>query len=196
MKKSNYLLLLSAVVVLFAASCGKNGAVGPQGPQGAIGATGPSGPTGPKGNTGTANVIYSDWYTPATYTKDTVFSTYHFYANIAASKITQAVLDSGTIVVYGRLDGYTSSIWPTAQISALPILITYQEGATTYTDTWSSLVTLGNVQIDFVDNKNLYGSISNAHQFRYVIIPGGVHTTASINLKNYEQVKAAFNLKD
>jgi len=199
MKKINYLLLLPAVVMLFAVSCSKNGAVGPQGPQGpqgTSGATGPAGPTGAKGNTGTANVIYSDWYTPATYTKDTIFSTYHFYANIAASKITQKILDSGTVVVYGKLDGYTSTIWPSTQISAMPILVTYQEGATTYTDTWSSLVTLGNVQIDFVDDKNLYNGISNAHQFRYVIIPGGVHTSASVNLKDYNQVKAAFHLKD
>ena len=196
MKKVNYLLVLTAAVMLFASSCGKDGAVGPQGP---IGATGPTGPTGSTGATGSANVIYSAWVTPATYTKDTIFSTYHFYANIAATKITQAILDHGTVIVYGKLDGYTTTIWPTDQVSALPIAITYEEGATTYTDTWSSLVTLGNVKIDFVDDKNLYGSISNAHQFRYVIIPGAVLTASikqHVNLKDYNQVKQAFSLKD
>ena len=78
-------------------------------------------------------------------------------------------------------------------------MVTYTEGSTVYTDTWSSLITLGNVRIDFVDNMNLYNGISNAHQFRYVIIPGAVLTAAlrqHINLKDYGQVKAAFNLKD
>jgi hypothetical protein len=193
MKKINNLLLLLTAVVLFASSCSKEGPIGPQGP---AGATGPAGPTGA---TGTTNVMYSAWVTPSTYTKDTVFSTYHFYADIAASKITQDILDKGTVIVYGKLDGYTTSIWPAAQVSAMPIVVTYTEGSTVYTDTWSSLVTLGNVRIDFVDNMNLYNGISNAHQFRYVIIPGATLTAAiknHVNLKDYGQVKAAFNLKD
>jgi hypothetical protein len=205
MKRINTLFLLLTVAALFVSSCGKNGAPGPQGPAGPTGPTGPTGATGPGGSngatgaTGTANVIYSAWVTPTTYTKDTVFNTYHFYTNITATKITQNILDQGTVIVYGKLDGYTSAIWPTAQISALPIVVTYQEGSNTYTDTWSSLVTLGNVQIDFVDNLNLYNGISNAHQFRYVIIPGAVLTAAlknHVNLKNYGEVKQAFNLRD
>jgi hypothetical protein len=208
MKKVNYLMPLLAIVMLFAASCGKNGAVGPQGPAGATGPAGPVGPagtngttgaTGATGATGSANVIYSAWVTPATYTKDTIFSIYHFYTNIAAAKITQAILDQGTVVVYGKLDGYTSTIWPTAQVSALPISVTYEEGTTTYTDTWSALVTLGNIKIDFMDNLNLYGGISNAHQFRYIIIPGAALTAAinhHVNFNSYSEVQHAFNLPD
>lgn len=183
-------------------SCGKDGAVGPQGPIGPAIATGPTGSTGATGATGakgTANVIYSNWVTPATYTKDTVFTTWHLYTDIAAAGITQDVLDKGTVIVYGKLDGYTTSVWPTNQVSALPILLTYQEGGTTYTDTWSSLVTPGNVRIDFVDDNNLYNAISNAHQFRYVIIPGAQLAAAvknHVNLKNYGEVRQAFNLKD
>jgi hypothetical protein len=60
MKKNNYLLLLLTVVMLFAASCGKDGAVGPQGPQGP---TGPTGPQGPAGANGT--VIYSGGTVPS-----------------------------------------------------------------------------------------------------------------------------------
>jgi hypothetical protein len=207
MKKTDYLLLLSiAFMLLVLASCGKDGAVGP------IGATGPTGPQGVAGNsgtngvagatgttgaTGTANVIYSDWITPSAYTKDTIFNTYHFYADISASKITQSILDNGTVLVFGKLNGYNTLIWPAAQVSALPITITYQLGGSAiYTDSWSSLVTLGNVRIDFVDNQNYYSSISNAHQFRYVIIPGGVHTLGSVNPKNYNQVKQALHLPD
>ncbi|HWZ02748.1 MAG TPA: hypothetical protein VNX40_04000, partial [Mucilaginibacter sp.] len=73
------------------------------------------------------------------------------------------------------------------------------DGSTDDIDTWSAFVTLGNIKIDLVSNLNAYGSISNAHQFRYVIIPGAVLTAAikqHINLKDYNQVKQAFNLKD
>ncbi len=204
MKKIYYLFAFVATALIFT-SCGKDGAVGPAGPAGPTGPAGPAGTTGTSGTngatgatgaTGTANVIYSDWVAPSTYVKTTVFGTFHLDANIAATKITQAILDNGTVLVYGKLDGYVSTVWPTAQVAALPISLTYQLGAGTYTDTFSALVTLGNIQIDFVDNLNYYSSISNAHQFRYVIIPGGVHTLAKINTKNYEEVRAALHLKD
>lgn len=198
MKKTNFLLLvlLAISLLLFAQSCGKDGAVGPQGPIGATGPTGATGQNGPTGATGTANVIYSAWITPSSYTQNTVLSTVHFDASISASAITQDVLDKGTVLVYGKLDGYTTVIWPTAQVGQLPIVLTYQLSSTVYTDTWSANVTLGSIQIDFVDNLNYYSSISNLHQFRYVIIPGGVQTLGSINPKNYNQLKQAFHLPD
>jgi len=72
MKKFNYLLLLLAVVMLFAASCGKDGAVGPQGstgPTGPQGAIGPAGPAGPNGQNG--SIIYSGAGAPAAATGTT-----------------------------------------------------------------------------------------------------------------------------
>jgi len=214
MKKINYLLLLTAVGMLFLASCGKDGAVGPQGPIGATGPIGPTGATGPAGTNGTngangatgatgpagtANVMYSAWTTPSAWTETTVFGTIHLTYDIPAAAITQAILDQGTVVVYGKLNGYISSVWPTNQVSTLPIILTYQLGSTTYTDTWSALTTLGNVTIDFVDNLNYYSTISTAHSFRYIIIPGAVLTAVTrqhINFKDYNQVKQAFNLTD
>jgi len=205
MKKQNYLLLLAIAFMLFATSCGKDGAVGPQGPAGPTGPTGTvgtagtngaAGATGATGATGTANVIYSDWFTPATYAKTTIFGTVHFDADQAASGITQAIIDKGTVLVYGKLNGYNPVIWPTGQVSALPIEITYMNGTTQNIDSWSSLITLGNVRIDLASSSNAYASISNAHQFRYVIIPGGVHTLGSINPHNYNEVKQALHLPD
>lgn len=195
MKKINYVFAFVAAALIFT-SCGKDGAVGPVGPAGTTGPTGAVGTAGPTGATGTANVIYSDWTTPPTYTKTTVFGSTQFSANIAASKITQAILDNGTVLVYGKLDGYITTIWPTAQVSQLPIVITYDSNSTAQIDTWSALATVGNIEITLVNNTNVYGSISTAHQFRYVIIPGGVHTLASINTKDYNQVKMALHLKD
>ena len=150
---------------------------------------------GPKGDPGTANVIYSDWYTPATYTKTTVFGTINFIADIPASKITQSVLDNGAVIVYAKLNGYNPVIWPTDQVSALPVAINYMSGTTPNLDSWSALCTVGNVRIDLTSSTNAYSSISNAHQFRYILIPGGVHTL-SVNLKNYKEVQQALHLKD
>lgn len=181
-------------------TAGAKGATGGIGATGTAGATGTTGATGATGATGTANVIYSDWIKPVSYIKDTVFNTYHLYADITASKITQAILDNGTVLVYAKLDGYNPAIWPTSQVSQMPVSITYQfssaPGSTIYNDFWSALSTVGNIRIDFVDNQNYYNSVSNLHQFRYIIIPGGVHTLGSINPKNYNQVKQALHLKD
>ena len=166
------LLKLSAVLIcslLIFSSC-KKGDTGP------AGATGPAGPTGA---TGSANVIYSAWFTPATYVKDTVFGTYGFIYNKATTDITQPVLDSGVVIVFGKLDGYVTSIWPTEQVAALPIIITYMDGSSPNIDTWSALATLGNLRIQLQSSLNAYGSISNAHKFRYIIIPGGAKSAVA-----------------
>jgi hypothetical protein len=171
------MLVLSLFTLLLFSSCKK----GDTGPIGATGATGAAGPAGPTGVTGSANVIYSAWFTPDTYIKDTVFDLYGFYYNKATTDITQAVLDSGVVLTYGKLDGYTSVIWPTAQVSQLPIVVSYKFSleSVTFNDTWSALATAGNLKIQFVDDQNYYNSISNAHQFRYIVIPGGAKSTVA-----------------
>ncbi|MEO6630153.1 MAG: hypothetical protein ABIN13_00485, partial [Mucilaginibacter sp.] len=151
---------------------------------------------GPKGDPGTANVIYSDWYTPSTYTKTTIFGTINFIADIPATKITQAILDKGAVFVYGKLDGYNPVIWPTDQVSQLPIAINYMSGTTPNLDTWSGLCTVGSLRITLTSSTNAYSGISNAHQFRYVIVPGGVHTLGAVDPKNYKQVQQVLGLKD
>jgi len=205
MKTQRYLLLLSIICLsslLVKCKKGDDGPIGPAGVKGDTGATGANGAagangaTGPAGATGTANVIYSDWITPATYTKTTVFGTFNFTYDIAASKITQAILDKGTVLVYGKMNGYNPVIWPTDQVSVLPVVINYLNGTTPEIDTWSARSMVGKIQIVMTNNNNVYGSISNAHSFRYVIIPGGVHTTATVNFKNYAEVKQALHLTD
>ena len=166
------LLKLSAVLIytlLIFSSC-KKGDTGP------AGATGPAGPTGA---TGSPNVIYSAWFTPATYVKDTVFGTYGFIYDKATTDITQPILDSGVIMVFGKLDGYITSIWPTEQVAALPIIITYMDGSSPNIDTWSALTTIGNLRIQLQSSLNAYGNISNLHKFRYIIIPGGAKSAVA-----------------
>jgi len=200
MKKTNYLLLLAIAftVMLFASSCGKDGAVGPQGQSGAAGpagATGPTGTTGATGPTGTANVLYSDWVQPTTYVTTTDFGIKHIDATITAAAVTQNILDKGTVIVFGKLNGYNTAIWPTDQVGQLPITLTYIQGST-QTDTWAAEAKVGSIQIDFTNSVNYYSSVATAHQFRYVIIPGGVHTLAHINIHNYAEVKQALHLPD
>jgi hypothetical protein len=173
MVRAAFLLLIPC---FFIVSCQK----GDTGPIGATGATGASGAAGPQGPAGSANVIYSDWFTPDVYVKDTVYGTYGFYYDSAVAAITQTILDSGTVITFGKLDGYVTSIWPTNQVEALPIVITYMYGSTADIDTWSALLTPGNLRIQLQSSLNAYVGISNAHQFRYIIIPGGIKTNASL----------------
>jgi hypothetical protein len=161
-------------------SCQK-GNTGPAGPAGPTGSTGATGATGAAGPAGTANVIYSAWFTPSPWIKDTVFDIYGFNYTKAAADITQNMLDSGTVITYGKLLGYNSLVWPATQVAQLPIIVNYKfsPGGITYTDTWSALASAGSLKIRFVDDQNYYSGISNAHQFRYIIIPGGTKSTAA-----------------
>jgi hypothetical protein len=197
-------LIIAAVTII---SCGKDGAPGPAGatgPTGANGTTGATGTNGATGATGSANVIYSDWITPTLidYKETTIFGIYHFDVNIPASAITQAVLDNGTVLVYCRLDGY-QGILPNNPESQLPITLFFQLNGVNTSDTWTAFIAVGSITIDLFNENNYYtvNSSSNPfyyglNQFRYVIIPGGVHTLGSINPANYGQVAAAFHLKE
>jgi hypothetical protein len=171
-------VLLVLLLSILMAACQK-GDAGPAGATGATGASGAAGATGAQGPAGTANVIYSQWFDPSTYVKDTVFGTWGFYYDKATTDITEQVVDSGTVITFGKLDGYVTNIWPTDQVAMLPITITYMDGSSPNIDTWSSLITPGNLRIELTSSLNAYGGISNAHKFRYVIIPGGTKSTVA-----------------
>ena len=133
---------------------------------------GDTGPAGANGATGTANVSYSEWFTATSYVKDTVFGIWGFTHTRSAPAITQAILDSGSVLVYAKLLGYNPLVWPTSQVGQLPITLTYVQSGVNV-DTWSARISEGNIRIRFVNDKNTYGSIATTHQFRYIIIPGG-----------------------
>jgi len=152
------------------------------------------GDTGPAGATGTANVIYSEWFTPTPYIKDTVFGVWGFKYNKAAPGITQQVLDSGSVLTYGKLLGYNPLVWPTNTVQQLPIDLTYNQGGVT-TDTWTARLSPGNLQIRFVNDKNIYGSIATAHQFRYIIIPGGNKAGGRVARQSYEEICKQYGIE-
>ncbi len=177
------LVTLTSLLALFILSCQK----------GQTGPTGPAGPNGAQGPVGSANVIYSSWFTPAAYTKDTVFGIWGFNYNKPASDITQPVLDSGVVIVFAKLLGYNPAVWPATQVGQLPITLTYVQGVT-MTDTWTAAATAGNLKIRFVNDHNFYTGISTSHQFRYIIVPGGVKSSAAEHpgiVHNYQSMTYA-----
>ncbi|PSL42699.1 hypothetical protein CLV51_11185 [Chitinophaga niastensis] len=184
MKRIIFLVVCAATVMLAGAGC-KKGDTGPKGDTGQQGAQGP---------VGTPNVIYSSWFTPSLYIKDTVFGIWGLNYNKAAASITQQVLDSGTVLTFGKLEGYNSIIWPKGQVAQLPITVTYIIGPT-QNDTWSALATVGNLHIRFVNDHNLYGNISTTHQFRYIIIPGG-KPGARVAQLSYEEICRQYNIPE
>ena len=189
--KRNIIIVFSSLLTLFSIVSCKKGDTGPQGPGGPQGAAGAQGVQGSQGPTGTANVKYSAWFTANPWIKDTVFDIWEFNYNMAATDITQQVLDSGTVLTFGKLAGYNTLIWPTGQVAQMPITVSYKfsSGGITYNDTWSALATVGNLRIRFIDDQNYYGSIATSHQFRYIIIPGGVSDGRIAQLSYHELCK-------
>ena len=171
---------------------------------GCSGDTGPTGPAGPTGDTGltgdpeTANVMFSAWFTPSTYTLTSPFGVNVLSHDEAAAQVTQAILDTGVVLVFGKLNGYSTTIWPTDQVGQLPISVQYIIDVIQL-DVWSANLSVGNVQIAFMNNMNLYTSLFTAHEFRYVIIPGGVAAASSLSGTrlqdlSYEQIREIFGV--
>jgi hypothetical protein len=153
------------------------------------------GDTGPQGPTGNANVMYSEWFKPDVYIKDTVFSTWGFKYNKAAPGITQKIVDSGTVLVYGKMLGYNTLIWPANSVGQLPINLSYQSGGLQL-DTWSALISEGNVRIRFTNDHNIYASVSNAHLFRYIIIPANTKVNGRAAQPSYEEICRQYNIPE
>ena len=149
---------------------------------------------GDDGPAGTANVKYSEWYTPSPYKKDTVFGSWGFSYTKDVAEINQDILDKGSVLTFGKMTGYNSLVWPVDQVGQLPVNITYMQGGVT-TDTWSATASVGKLKIRFVNDRNIYTSIATTHQFRYIIIPGGVPMTGRSSL-NYKDICRMYNIPE
>ena len=203
MKKLVFSLATAMITALLFTAC--KGDTGPVGPTGSTGLTGSTGPTGATGAAGTANVIYSAWFTAAPWVSSTVFGITNFDYSKAAPGITQTVLDNGVVLTYGKLSGYSTTIWPAGQVGKLPVILTYMQGSLNI-DTWSDYSTVGNLRTNMTNSVNFYTTINNTHQFRYVIIPGGVlggrftsgvaagYSVEQIKEMSYEEVSALFSI--
>jgi len=121
------------------------------------------------------NVINSEWINPTHYIKDTVYGIWGFSYTIDDPRITQDVVDKGSVMVYGNLSAYDKYLWSHTQEQAgiLPVTIIYIQNNILYTDRWTASVSLGKIKIRFTDDHNLYlnGIAAGANSFRYVIMP-------------------------
>lgn len=168
---------------------GDPGSTGAQGPQGTPGAQGPQGAQGPAG---TANVIYSAWLNfPASspgYMSSGAEKTWTF----GAPRVTQEVLDKGTVLAYGKA---------TNDVYSLPLTEIFEGRLESYSIVWTLGVIrfyrkyagAGSAPASFTSS-----SYAGFTAFRYVIIPGGIPAgrQAAIDYNDYEAVKKYYNLPD
>lgn len=189
MRKQIIILVLLVFVTSIFSCRGDNGIDGKDGKDGV---------NGQAGANGNANVIVGDWFTPNAYTMQTVYGIRTFSYVLNDSKLTKEVLDKGTVLVYGNLRGYVTDIWPTDQVSLLPISLTYIYLDVTMTDTWSVNLSPSKLKIQAVNDKNNYSSFTPLNRFRYIIIPAGTgnKNANQIDYNDYESVKKFYNLKD
>ena len=192
---SKVLVLLFLITIVFA-NCKKGdkgdpGDTGATGAAGAPGAPGATGPQGPKGDSGTANVIYSDWldvtFDPASADSSA------WIAEITAPKLVDSILNKGEIKVYWNIGSDSAS---SQFITPLPVIDLFIFGDLVSINPYfspQSILLLSTHDISsFTDdngNKNF--------QFRYILIPGGVHgIPRQVDWNDYNQVKSTFGIKD
>ncbi|MFM9989718.1 hypothetical protein [Flavobacterium sp.] len=116
---------------------------------------------GAAGPTGTANVIYSNWASAPVATATTIDGTNGNTTSIAATQLSQEILDKGTVLVYGK---FSTTVFP------LPYVSTAGGSANTLT----YFPELNNIKLFRFKHDGSGGvSISTSVQFRYILIPGG-----------------------
>lgn len=184
--------LFIASLLMACSKDGNDGATGPQGAQGEqgpAGAQGENGLDGADGQTGTANVIYSPWLDSGF---NTPIASPVGSFSIDAPEITQEIIDSGIILVYGKDDGNV--------IYALPVTLHNSSTDETY---YFSFEDPGILEIHVAEiNSAFLNEIFIDNEFRYVIIPGGNPTSgksASLvdySKMTYEEIAAHFNIQD
>ena len=180
--KSLLMSLLIGLVFMFNACKGTQGEVGPKGDKGDTGATGPQGPkgdTGPAGSGGgtttASNVFYSNWISV-----QFGGSGENYSATINAPKITQEIIDKGTVVTYAK-----SNI----SGNVIPLPFAALNGTTRTTVVYNLGKVLLGANFD-----------ASSQTYRYIIFPAGTSIgagrKANVDFSNYEAVKAYYHLKD
>ncbi|MGB5820092.1 MAG: hypothetical protein WBG90_11465 [Saonia sp.] len=203
---SQFFSVIFSVCLLISCSGddGEDGAVGPQGPAGEQGPAGPAGEQGEQGDQGepgTANVIYSDWIDSEF---DTNIITTSASFSIDAPLMTDAIIDQGVILVFGRSN--PAPVTNDTDVFALPIVF----GAALQQSHYYRVEQAE--QLDIVVVANEEGeSVGTPFfgEYRYVLIPGGAPADdgnpGDVTLKtegvdyskmSYEEIKDLFDIKD
>jgi len=163
------LALCGLAVLAITTSCSKDGATGPQGPAGT------NGTTGTNGTNGNANVTTTTFtITPSQWTTG---NGGWYNASFTAPTITDG--DKDAVMIYL----WTSAGTSTTQWYALPV---------------SDLIATGD-KLQFGETTNsltlqYYGAApANTWTFKQVVIPPAMKKP-NVNMNNYAEVKAAYNL--
>ena len=173
--KTTIIILLASLFIGCSAEDGEQGPTGPQGaqgeqgPQGAQGEQGPTGPQGEPGEDGNANVIASEWI-PEQFSNNIVSYT-QFY--IEDEAFTSDILNSGTVLVYGR-DG--------ASVVPIPVFFNNQTYYFVLPETLGEIIFVARS----VDNSTTAFTIFT--DFRYVIIPASNTTTKNGQTINFNKM--------
>lgn len=135
---------------------------GTNGTNGTDGTNGTNGSQGPIGQTGTANVIYSDWTLGTATTPMGIDGTSGLSFLLPAPKLTQVILDKGTVLVYAK---FVNTV----------LTLPYTSTAGGNLNTITFFPELGGIRI-FRFNHSGVGtsSLSSTLNYRYILIPGGI----------------------
>jgi hypothetical protein len=174
-------LALVTSLIIASASCSPD-----DGTDGINGTNGTNGSNGTNGTTGTANVIYSDWTPGTAATVTNIDGTNGLSFLLPAPKLTQVILDKGTVLVYVK---FASTI----------LILPYTSTAGGTVNTITFFPELGGIKI-FRFNHSGVGtsSLSMSLNYRYILIPGGVPAAkTSLDLKKmtYEEVCNYYKIK-
>jgi hypothetical protein len=193
------LLVICAVISIFAAGCSKTGPAGATGPQGSTGAQGPAGPQGPQGNANvqvyTFTLVNSQWLWNDDYILYTGSGSYtewftrYYKATFPA--VTQGVLDSGLVLVYMTPNLSDNTQWS-------PVPYTFDTGLGFSYD-FVYVPGPGTVELEFyfgdqsptVTPPTLSTYPMASYSFKLVAVTGEIATTMEnrqIEYSNYSQV--------
>ena len=204
--KRTVILIQLLTLVFFACSPedGQDGVMGPQGPQGEQGLTGPQGPAGEdgqdgqdgsqgeQGEPGTANVIYSDWFTLPF--PDNI-NGINYVASTVANDITEEIVQNGVVLIYGRFDT-TVLIPQLLPFSAFGEQQYYAPGFRAPNETSPT----GRVSVTIYSMDGSPIGIPIFLEYRYVIIPGGIPTSGKSTIDytqlSYEEIIDLFNIPE
>ncbi len=169
-----FFFLLSVILIGCTGKDGKDGAIGP---------------VGPSGKDGNANVkvikfsvLPTDWQSTGTsfvYTKSGITS------------ITQAIKDSGSVLVY--LENPSQGIW-----IALPYTYTYSIGGTPYSKSYLYAYKVGEVKLEEIDSDLITLRPETTQNYKVVIIASSVlaKKLSRSQIQNYESIKEILNIQE
>ncbi len=172
-------------------SCSKDGETGPAGANGTNGINGENGTNGANGITNVKRfnytVVLTDW---------TIVSSSNIQVKLDCIGITQAILDSGMVLVYW--DANNSAPPNTPNFVPLPVPFFTNVKSRILTCSWQLNTNgLGQITINIRDMDGLSISIPSTIYFKAVVVSSHMRiANPNLNGDNYNEVKAALHLQD